>query len=132
MLNMKNISAVFIIFLASLNCNSNAEKTSHDKPLETHPTGGSEYTKHTGRVDSASINYESQVNWLTGQLTSDFIVKGHLNVFTTITLKQGRVRQQRYSSSRMMILTATGRRSFMMMMTFHVTATISPPIEQCL
>jgi hypothetical protein len=76
---MKNICAVLIVFLASLNCNSNTEKTSHDKPIspETQPLGGSEYTKPADRVDSASINYESQVNWLKGQLTSDFIVKGH-------------------------------------------------------
>jgi len=65
---MKNLCAILLITFTSASCNSTVEQKSAGTP---------EVTALAPKTDSASINYESQVNWLKGQLTGDFIVKGH-------------------------------------------------------
>lgn len=69
---MKNILIISLLVFTSANCNSNIENKQAASP-EYKPA----IVTHESKVDSASINYESQVNWLKAQLTSDFIVKGH-------------------------------------------------------
>ncbi len=67
-MNMKNLCIILLVILSSASCNSTVEQKS---------AGAQEYTTPAPKTDSASVNYESQVNWLKGQLTNDFIVKGH-------------------------------------------------------
>jgi hypothetical protein len=70
---MKNLCSILLIILATTSCNS----ASCNSTVEQKSAGTPEVIIPAPKIDSASINYESQVNWLKGQLTSDFIVKGH-------------------------------------------------------
>lgn len=73
---MKNLLAIILIVLTAASCQSNNNNNTEHKSAGKTDSREDAVINNV-KPDTATLNYESRVNWLKNQLTGDFIVYGH-------------------------------------------------------
>ncbi len=81
---MRNIFIILILIFISSSCQSNSTNNS----IEKQSAGKTESTKPVVKMDSVSINFDSRIKELKGQLSSDFTVNAHSYFVITSNLSE--------------------------------------------